>query len=170
MAMVIALLIAGVVSATYFASLRVWRRCSAQSQADPPAHMTIDRLTKELKNAYEVTTMGSSSITFTLPLTDEEGINVIPLQPGKTVSYYLAGEDGLPDPEGTVLWRQEYDHPHHLTKSAIIAENVESLALEYEAASPNRVLSIYALSITVVGEEGRQEYRSEFGSHVAFRN
>jgi len=169
-AMAIMLLIAGVVSAVYFASLRTWRRCSSQSQADPPAHMTISRLTRELKNAYQVTSMGASSITFLLPQVDGNGVNIVPLTPAREVSYYLSDATGQPGQPGTDLWRRDVSLTSGTVKRQRIAQNVERLAFDYEATSGNRVLAIYALSITVVGTEGHQSYTSRFDTHIAFRN
>jgi prepilin-type N-terminal cleavage/methylation domain-containing protein len=167
--MMIMSLVAGVVSSVYFASMQVWRRCSSQSQADPPAHMAIARITKELRNAYVVNNTGTNSITFTLPAADANGYNVLPLQPAQRISYYLSDQTGTPGHAGTVLWRQEQNlitARNTLRKSA---ENVEQLSFSYDATQ-SRVLKIYALSITVLGREGHEEYRSLFGSHVAFRN
>jgi hypothetical protein len=50
-----------------------------------------------------------------------------------------------------------------------IANNVESLSFSLDATA-QRVLDIYAMSVTVVGKEGRETYRSQFASHIAFRN
>jgi hypothetical protein len=168
--MVIMALVAGVVSALYFASLHVWRRCSSQSQADPPAHMAIARVTKELKNAYQVTSMGNDAITFLLPRTDPSGTNLLPLQAAKEISYYLSDASGVQGQPGTILWRKEVDVVNNRTRTQRIAENVEQLAFDYDTTSENRVLAIYALSITVIGQEGHEEYQSAFGSHIAFRN
>ncbi len=168
-AMVVMTLIAGVVSALYFASMRVWRRVSSQSQADPPAHMAINRITKELKNAYVVDEISDSFIMFTLPQTDDQGINVLPLQPGRRIAYYLSDESGEMGEEGTYLWRWTQDLTTGATKRSRIAENVEALEFACDSTS-SRVLKIYAMSITVLGQEGLQEYRSQFEGHVAFRN
>ena len=167
--MVIMSLVVGVISTVYFSSIHVWKRCSSQSQADPPAHMTINQLSKELKNAYLVNEMGDTSITFTTPLQDANGINILPLQPGRVISYYISDESGVANQEGTILWRSQTDIASGATKQRRIADNVEALDFSYDA-TPTRVLKIYALSVTVVGKEGRHEHRTEFGSHVAFRN
>lgn len=167
--MAIMTMVAGVVSSLFFASMHVWRRCSSQSQADPPAHMAIARMTKELRNAYLVDDMGSSSITFTLPQADADGINTLPLQPGRRISYYLSDSTGEVGRNGSILWRRQQDLVTGHATTRRIAENVEQLGFSYDA-TPSRVLKIYAMSVTVLGREGRQEYRSVFGSHVAFRN
>lgn len=169
-AMVVMLLITGVVSAVYFAAMQVWRRCSSQSRADPPAHMAIARLARELKNAYQVSSMGTSSISFLLPQTDSDGVAVIPLSPASVVSYYLSDATGQQDRSGTVLWRKVVVVNTGMTRQQRIAENVQQLAFDYETTSADRVLAIYAVSITILGQERRQTYVSQFGSHVAFRN
>jgi len=169
-AMVIMTLIAGVVSALYFASEQVWRRCSSQAQADPPAHMAISRLTKELKNAYQVSSMGPTSVTFLLPRVDGSGVNIVPLQTARVVSYYLSDDTGQQSHSGNVMWRKETNADTGSAKQQRIASNVQQLDFDYETTGNNRVLAIYALSITVLGQEGRQHYQSQFGSHVAFRN
>jgi prepilin-type N-terminal cleavage/methylation domain-containing protein len=168
-AMVIMTLIAGVVSATYFTSLHIWRRCSSMSQAEPPAHISVDRLCRELKNAYLVDSIGDTSVTFTLPKQDENGINVLPLEPAQRISYYLSDDTGKRDKAGTHLWRERLDVDSGSATRGCIAENVESLKFSYDATE-DRVLKIYAMSITVIGEEGKEQYHSEFESHVAFRN
>lgn len=169
-AMVIMVLIAGVVSSLYFASLHVWRRCSSQSQAEPPAHMATSRLTKELKNAYQVSSMGPTYITFLLPRTDGSGANILPLQTAREVSYYLSDDTGRRDRTGSSMWRKDTDMDTGYVRQQRIASNVQSLDFDYETTGENRVLAIYALSITVLGQEGRQTYQSQFGAHVAFRN
>jgi len=45
MVMVIIALVGGVLGVVYYSDLQVWRRCSAQSQAHPPAHISLDRVT-----------------------------------------------------------------------------------------------------------------------------
>lgn len=169
MAMAIMVGIIGAVSVISMTSTQVWRRCSSQSQADPPAHMTIARISKELRNAYTVDEMGSSSITFTLPQRDADGINITPLQPAEQIRYYLADASGDPDSPGSVLWRQHTSTDSGETTIRRMAGNVAQLGFSYDATS-TRVLKIYAISITVVGREGRQEYHSAFSSHIAFRN
>jgi len=168
--MVVMLLIAGVISALYFASLQVWRRCSSQSQADPPAHMAIARLSKELRNAYKVSSMGSSSIGFLLPKTDSNGVNIVPFETAREIAYYVSDGSGEPGRPGTTLWRREVVTQTGAVKLQQIAQNVQQLAFDYETTGESRVLAIYALSITVIGREGRQQYSSQFGSHIAFRN
>jgi len=167
--MFIMTMIAGVVSSLFFASMQVWRRCSSQSQADPPAHFAIARITKELKNAYLVDNMGASSITFTQPKTDADGINLLPLQPGRRITYYVSDDSGQVGHAGTVLWRKWQDLVTGRTTVRRVANNVEQLGFSYDTTS-TRVLKIYAMSITVLGKEGREEYRSKFEGHVAFRN
>jgi prepilin-type N-terminal cleavage/methylation domain-containing protein len=168
-AMTIMALIGSVVSALFFTSMQVWRRCSSQSQADPPAHMAVSRITKELKNAYFVNSMGASSITFTQPKTDAQGTNILPLQPGRRISYYLSDDSGQVGHAGTVLWRNYEDLVTGRTTLQHLANNVEQLGFSYDTTS-TRVLKIYAMSITVLGKEGHEEYRSQFVGHVAFRN
>jgi len=68
-----------------------------------------------------------------------------------------------------VLWRTETNVLTGSARSRKIAENVESLNLSYEATT-QRVLDIYAMSVTVIGREGREVYHSQFAGHVAFRN
>jgi len=165
----IILLISGAVGTLYYSSLQVWRRCSSQSQADPPAHLAVDRVSKELRNAYLVDSMGTDNITFTLPATDSYGVNTLPLSPGKRISYYVSDETGALGNSGTILWRKEELLASGTTKYSHIADNVEQLSFEYYS-TPTQVLKIYAMSITVLGQEGRQEYRSQFGSRIAFRN
>jgi hypothetical protein len=147
----------------------VWRRCSSQAQSDPPAHFSITRISKDLKNAYAVVDMQQSSITVMLPRTDANGINLVPFQPGKQVRYYIGDAEGDAGESGTILWREQINQVNGARRLALVAGNVEELTFSYESTS-ERVLVIYAMSITVTGREGREEYRSEFGSHVAFRN
>jgi prepilin-type N-terminal cleavage/methylation domain-containing protein len=162
-------MVMGVVSAIYFSSLQVWRRCSSQAQADPPAHLAISRLAKELKNAYVVDEHQEHSITFTLPLTGEDGINVLPLQAGKRISYYVSDTTGVVGNTGTILWRKETNMVNGQQKLQRIADNIEDVRFEYVTSS-SRVLEVYSLSITVLGQEGRQQYHSSFSSYTAMRN
>lgn len=167
--MVIMVLIVGVVSILYFTSLHVWRRCSSQSQADPPAHMSVSRLSRELKNAAKIEGITESSITFTLPGKDENGYNIVPLTAAQRIYYFLGDEEGNPNSSGSTLWRQRIDLSSGNTTLQSIAHNVESLNFEVDATE-DRVLKIYAMSVTIVGREGREEYRSQFESHIAMRN
>jgi prepilin-type N-terminal cleavage/methylation domain-containing protein len=169
MAMVVMVVIMGSVSTIYLTSTRVWKRCSSQAQADPPAHMTIARISKELRNAYKIDEMGNTSIKFSLPRRDGNGINVVPLQAAEQISYYLSDETGASGATGNILWRRRIDIASGANATQRIAGNVVQLGFSYDATA-TRVLKIYAISITVVGREGRQEYRSAFGSHIAFRN
>jgi prepilin-type N-terminal cleavage/methylation domain-containing protein len=178
-AMVVMAFILGAVGILYFTSFRVWQRCSAQSQADPPAHFAIGRITKELKNASVVNNIADNSLTFTLPATTRvqdpyngaEFINVnsLPLTPARQISYYLSDTTGATGRSGSILWRYEQNLISGATNLKRIADNVEELNFDYDAAG-GRMLKIYAMSVTVQGKEGRQVHRSEFGSHVAFRN
>lgn len=167
--MTVMVLVAGVVSACYFASMRVWQRCSSQSQSDPPAHMTIDRVSSELKNAYLVDSLTPTALTFTIPLRDDDGINILPLQSGTRVSYYLSDESGGHDAEGTCLWREATELATGTQSQMKLAGNVEQLTFDCDATE-TRVLKIYAMSITVVGQEGLQQHHTQFESHIALRN
>jgi type II secretory pathway pseudopilin PulG len=172
----IIMMIGAAVGTLYYSSLQVWRRCSAQSQADPPAHLAVDRVAKELRNAYIVDSMGADNITFTLPaatMVTVDGvplsINTLPLSPAKRISYYLSDDSGTVGQSGTVLWRKEVRLSSGTTRYMRIANNVEELLFTYDS-TPTQVLKIYAMSITVLGQEGRQQYNSQFGSRIAFRN
>ena len=171
MAMVIMLVIMGVLGMVYFSSLQVWRRCSAQSQADPPAHISLDRVTSELRNAYKVNSVGTSSISFDLPLKSGTAPyrNLIPLQSWCTVRYYLSDKTGSETTTGTYLWRKRIATAGGAVRTSIIAENVESLTFAVDS-SDDRILKVYAMSIAIVGAEGRQQYTSSFSGTVAFRN
>ena len=85
-AMTIMGLIVATISALFFTFAQVWRRCSSHSKADLPARLAMLRVTKDLKNAYRVDEMDTDSITFTLPETDKDGYNRVPLRPGRTIS------------------------------------------------------------------------------------
>jgi type II secretory pathway pseudopilin PulG len=182
-AMVVMTFILGAVGVLYFTSFHVWQRCSSQSQADPPAHIAINRITKELKNAYIVNSCvpGSNSITFTLPATEQVSnpfdtppyinVNLLPLTPARQISYYISDNTGSVGRAGTVLWRSEQNFISGGSNLKRIADNVEELTFDYAAADEGtRILMVYAMSVTVLGQEGRQQYRSEFSSRVAFRN
>jgi hypothetical protein len=172
MSMAIMLLIVGVVSSIYFASLHVWRRCSSQSQADPPAHMSLDRITSELKNAYMVNSPDTATnyITVTLPARDSTGTNIYPFQPATRVTYYLSDASGQRDRTGTYLWREKVRVSDGNTTRNSIAGNVENLSFEVYPSGSGRVLKVYAMSIAVVGRERHEEYVSRFSGSVAFRN
>jgi len=169
MGMVIMAIIGAVISSIFFASMKVWRRCSAHGQAEPPATMSINRISHELRNAYVVNTMGEDTITFTQPLTDSSGVNVLPLQAKTCITYYLSDDTGAEDASGSTLWRKRVDVPTGQTQRRALADNVLSMDFSYDATD-TRVLKIYALSITVQGREGQEVYHSQFGTHVAFRN
>jgi prepilin-type N-terminal cleavage/methylation domain-containing protein len=171
MAMVIMVLIMGVLGGIYFSSLQVWRRCSAQSQADPPAHISLDRVTSELRNAYKVNSVGTSSISFDLPVKSGTAPhpNLIPFQSWCTIRYYLSDDTGSETSTGTYLWRKKTDTATGDVSSSVIARNVESLTFAVDS-SDDRILKVYAMSIAIVGEEGRQQYTSSFSGTVAFRN
>lgn len=171
-AMVIMLLMVGVISSIYFASLHVWRRCSSQSQADPPAHISLDRITQELKNAYMVNSPDTASdyITVTLPARDSTGTNIYPFEPATRVTYYLSDASGQRDRTGTYLWRERVGVSDGQTTRNAIAGNVESLSFEVYPSGSGRVLKVYAMSIAVVGREQHEEYVSRFSGSVAFRN
>lgn len=168
-AMVIMAMIGGVISATFFAGMRVWRRCSSQSQADPPAHLAIRRMTTELKNAYQVDSLGDTYITFTLPRQDAYGVNILPFEGAHCIKYFITDDSGVEGNTGTVLWRKDNNLLTGAVTTRRIANNVESLSFSYERTS-QRLLDIYAMSITVLGREDHEVYRSQFASHVAFRN
>jgi prepilin-type N-terminal cleavage/methylation domain-containing protein len=182
-AMVVMSFILVAVGVLYFTSFNVWQRSSAESQADPPAHIAIGRITKELKNAYIVVppVPNSNTITFTLPETEPEQdpfdasktvkVNVLPLTPERQITYYVSDATGAVGPTGTVLWRSEQNLLTGASNLKRIADNVEELTFDYAAADGGtRMLMVYAMSVTVQGKEGRHVYRSEFSSRVAFRN
>lgn len=162
-------LIGLVVSSLFFGSMQVWRRCSSQSQADPPAHIAIGRITKELKDAYSVNSISTNSITFTLPKTDSNGLNLIPLQGGRQINYYLSDSTGQVGHTGTILWRKQLNLVNDTTTYRRIANNVQQLTFSCDATA-NRVLNIYTVAVTVLGQEDRVQYLSSFGGQVAFRN
>jgi hypothetical protein len=174
MAMVIMVLIMGVLGGIFFSPLQVWRRCSAQSQADPPAHISLDRVTSELRNAYKINSPADATdyISFDLPVKSEvePHPNLIPLQSWCTIRYYLSDSTGNEAHTGTYLWRKKTDTATGAVSSAVIAKNVQSMIFHTYAADGNRTLSVYAMSIAIVGEEGRQQYTSSFSGTVAFRN
>lgn len=96
-------------------------------------------------------------------------MNIVPFQPERRIHYYVSDGTGQVGRTGTVLWRIETNLLTGRVSSRKIAENVESLDLSYEATT-QRVLDIYAMSVTVIGREGREVYHSRFAGHVAFRN
>jgi len=172
MVMVITILMFGVISEIYFASLMVWRRCSSQSQADPPAHMTLDRVSQELKNAYQVNSPDSATdyITVTMPVRDSGGTNIWPFQADTRITYYLSDATGQHGHTGTYLWRETVKVSNGNTTLDIIAENVQNLTFEVYPSGTGRVLKVYAMSIAVVGQEQHTQYASRFSGSVAFRN
>jgi prepilin-type N-terminal cleavage/methylation domain-containing protein len=167
--MVVTAIIAAVISSIFFASSKVWRRCSAQSQAEPPATMSIDRISHELRNAYLIDYMGSNKITFTLPVTDASGYNLLPLTGKTRLTYFLSDSTGIEGHAGTILWRKQYTISNGQTRLRRLANNVLSIGFSYDATD-SKVLKIYALSITVQGREGPEVYYAQFGTHIAFRN
>jgi len=171
-AMVIMLLMVGVISSIYFASLHVWRRCSSQSQADPPAHISLDRVTAELKNAYQVNSPDTATnyITFTLPLKDSSGTVLYPFQPWCQISYYLSDATGSHSKTGTYLWRERLTLSDNTTTRSSIAQNVESLTFQVYPSGSGRMLKVYAMAIAILGQEQHEQYTSRFSGTVAFRN
>lgn len=171
-AMVIMTMVMGVVGAIYFSSLAVWRRCSAQSQADPPAHISLDRITAELKNAYRVDSPDTATgyITFTLPLKDSSDTVIYPFQGWQRIGYYLSDDTGSHTHTGTYLWRERTDLVHNLTRRVCIAENVQSLTFHIYPSGSGRMLKVYAMAIAILGQEQHTQYTSSFSATVAFRN
>jgi prepilin-type N-terminal cleavage/methylation domain-containing protein len=171
-AMVIMTMVMGVIGAIYFSSLAVWRRCSAQSQADPPAHISLDRITTELKNAYRVDSPDTATnyITFTLPLRDSTDTVIYPFQGWRRMNYYLSDDTGSHTHTGTCLWRERTDLLHNLTTRACIAQNVQSLTFQVYPSGSGRMLKVYAMAIAILGQEQHTQYTSSFSATVAFRN
>ena len=172
MVMVIIALVGGVLGVVYYSDLQVWRRCSAQSQADPPANISLDRLTSELKNAYMVNSPDTAVnyITFTLPLKDSGGTDIYPFQPWRQITYYLSDASGSHGNTGTYLWREQVTVPGNATTRTSIAQNVQSLSFQVYPSGSGRILKVYAMSIAIVGQEQHQQYTSQFSGTVAFRN
>lgn len=164
-------LIIGVVVAMSIAASRVWRRSSSFSQAFPPAYLITTRLNQELKNAYEIDVADDGlSITFRLPRTDGDGINVLPFEVGREISYYRADESGDIEHPGTFLWRREWNAVSDVTTLDAIAENVTELTFNLDASEEGRVFAVYSTAITVAGHEQSTEYNSRFESSMAVRN
>jgi prepilin-type N-terminal cleavage/methylation domain-containing protein len=172
MVMVIMVLVGGILGVVYFSALHVWRRCSAQSQADPPAHISLDRVTSELRNAYTVNSPDTAVnyITFTLPLKDGSGTNIYPFQPWYQITYYLSDSSGSHSRTGTYLWREKTRASDNTATRTSIAQNVESLTFQVYPSGSGRMLKVYAMSIAIVGQEQHQQYTSRFSGTVAFRN
>ena len=184
-AMVVMTFILGAVGVLYFTSYHVWQRTSAESQAEPPANIAISRISKELKNAKDITEVEgiSNSITFTLPATEDMtivdadnisrtiSVNSLPLTAARQITYYISDDTGAIGEGGTILWRSEQNLLTGASNLKRIADNMEELEFEFAAADEGtRMLKVYAMSVTVQGKEGRHVHRSEFKSHVAFRN
>ncbi|MHB9131393.1 MAG: hypothetical protein ACYDBB_09925 [Armatimonadota bacterium] len=168
-----ATLISGVIMAMYIASLRVWYRCSSQSQAFPPAYMVITRLNQELKNAYAITVPpNGKSVTFRLPKTDpnNNGCNILPFQLGREISYYCANDTAQEGNTGTVLWRKTFNADTSETSYMRIANNVTNLAFQADASTNGRVFAVYSTTVTVVGKEQKTSHESNFHSTIAIRN
>jgi prepilin-type N-terminal cleavage/methylation domain-containing protein len=175
--MVIMTVVMGVVGSVYFSSLAVWRRCSAQSQADPPAHISMERITTEMKNAYKITstlTDGAerADITFLLPEKGGNGLVIYPFQSHSQIMYYLSDATGRHDRNGTHLWRECTLTATGAVTRVDLAGNVTSLQFEGNSTDGGnaRVLKAVAMSIAVMGKEGREQYTSSFAGTVAFRN
>lgn len=172
MAIVVMALLSGVISSIYFASLQVWRRCSSQSQADAPAQMALDRVSRELKNAYVVNSPSTATdyITVTLPARDSDGTNIYPFQPASCVTYYLSDASGQRDRTGTYLWRECTRVSDGYVTRTIIAPNVYSLSFQLSPSGEGQTLKVCSLAIEAVGQEGREQYTSRLSGGVAFRN
>lgn len=164
-------LIFGVVISILITSTRLWRRCSSMSEAFPPAYAVVNRINKELKNAYYVTVPAAkNSITFRLPRTDADGINLVPLQPGTEVTYYRSDATGLNTHTGTTLWRRATNLQTNAVRLRSLAENVEELTFNCDATQAGRVFSVYSTAVTVVGQEQATTFESRFQTTMAIRN
>lgn len=161
----------GVVVSILIASTRIWRRCSSMAEAFPPAYTVINRINREMKNAYYVSVPASKDrITFRLPKRDQNGVNIMPLEPDIEVMYYRSDADGTLTGAGTVLWRRETDLDNDAVTLRAIAKNVEELSFQCDATQAGRVFSVYSTAVTLVGQEQSTTYESRFQTTIAIRN
>ncbi|HOS43860.1 MAG TPA: hypothetical protein PK794_09240 [Armatimonadota bacterium] len=161
-----------VVVTVFITSMRVWRRTASQQQAFPPAFLIMDRLSRELKNAYAIAIgADGDSLTFRLPALDDDGVNRLDASGrhifGREIRYYLVA-DAADEEAPRELWRDETVAGGG-TVSRRLAENVVDMTFEVDSSS-ERVFAVYSTAITLLGQEGAQTYESRFNGAVAFRN
>lgn len=164
-------LVFGIVVAVLITSMRVWRKCSSESQAFPPAYQLVTQLNNELKNAYYISIpTNSTSITFRTPKTDANGVNIVPFVLGHEITYYRSDATGSMTATGTFLWRKDKNGVSNVTTQRNIAQNVSQLTFNCSGTLSGRVFAVYSMSVTVVGQEQATTYNSTFSSTMAIRN
>lgn len=192
-------LMAAVLFVVFVVSTRLWARCSAQSQAYPPACIVVSRINQELKNTIGNSVKVSNSITavahgtneydtliFRAPLTDGDGLHgtdIIPLKAGREIRYYpVLNAASDTNHNGTLdagedwryfLYRRETNlttNPVTILSDRAIAENAQLPVFTCAATESGRVFAIYSTVITIVGAEGAKRFNSTFRSIMAVRN
>lgn len=173
-------LIMVVLFAIIMTSMRVWHRVSSQQQAFPPAHLIMSRIDRELKNAYYISVINNgAAITFRLPQQEArvldgraEMVNSLDVAGhlilDREITYFRSDETGDITVTGNVLWRME-TRPGQDPTFQRIADNVIGMDFVAES-SGQRVYAVYSSTITVLGEQGAQQFRSQFDGAIAFRN
>ncbi len=139
-AMAIIMIIVGIVGTIYWTSFHVWQRCSAESQADPPAHISLDRVTSELKNAYQVNSPANATnyITFTLPKRDANNTVIYPMTGWYQICYYLSDASASHAKTGTYLWREKTMLANNAVTRESVAQNVQSMTFNITPADSGR--------------------------------
>lgn len=106
--------------------------------------------------------------------------NKIPLEVdlNKVKQYYLSDSSGKSGRKGSYLWRrvfkQNADRSITTLENQALAQNVQQFAMECDAIpsgyNANQILSVYAMSLTIVGQSGDQSNTSRFATRTYFRN
>jgi type II secretory pathway pseudopilin PulG len=166
----IIVLISGAVFAVYLTSMGLWRRVSSSEQAMPAAYQVSTRLAQELKNACAVSVNPTGTrLTCSMPKIDSDGFDVLPVQAGREVTYYLADATGDDATTGAILWRKQKDLTTHAVTQMKLANNVTELQFVVAASDTGRVFAVYTTAITVVSQEGIVSATSRFTTAAAIR-
>ncbi|MHB9026026.1 MAG: prepilin-type N-terminal cleavage/methylation domain-containing protein [Armatimonadota bacterium] len=179
--LVLTSLILGVLVTMFILSMNVWRRCSSQSQAFPQAYLFVARLGQEMKNAYAVTVPAADvenparSITFDLPRTDANGLNIIPFQLGNRIKYFRSDATGAEGANGasiagTYLWRKKTNGTSGAVTYTQIADSVSNVSFGLDDSTPGRWYNSCTVAITVLGRQESEQFTATFNTKAAARN
>lgn len=136
---------------------------------DTQAGLMLREIVSDLRQGMSLTVTEADRLEIALPQVDADGNNVLPLQVGDHVSYYLSDSGGDPASEGTNLWRATRAVGETLpTPQRILIEDVTSLEFAYIPDSANA--EAVRLSIVARGKSGARTAQMTHTRMVRLRN
>jgi type II secretory pathway pseudopilin PulG len=179
MALVILTLVGGGILAIYAAGIRLFNRTSTFSQAAAAANTAAKGMASDGQEAMALkyaTSLpagersSSTQLVLALPAKNgTTGYNLVPLQEGTWLRYYLSDKTGVYGNTGTSLWRGKKSVSEGVWRpEKRLADSVSALEFEYQPSLEKATL--VAINVVTTARRGGKTVEGSATTEVLLRN